>query len=76
MNPSDILNQQFQLDFKSDLLSALNAAGTLDAQVVTELGKLSDKKTFLVAELKKAWEDRGTLGYYTPAKIIEMNLEH
>ena len=76
MNPSEILNPQCQLDFKTDLLNALNVAGTLDAQVVTELGKLSNKKTFLVTELKQAWEDRGTLSYYTPAKIIEMNLEH
>ena len=53
MNPSKILNEQFQLDFKSDLLSALNAAGTLDAQVVSELGKLTNKKTFLVTELKQ-----------------------
>ena len=44
MNPSEILNQQH--DFKTDLLNALNVAGTLDAQAVTELGKLSNKKTF------------------------------
>ena len=30
----------------------------------------------MVTELKKAWEDREAGSYYTPAKIIEMNLEH
>ena len=46
MNPTEIINQQCQQDFKTDLLNALNVAGTLNAQVVTELGKLSNKNPF------------------------------
>ena len=46
MDPAEILNQQCQQDFETDLLNALNVAGTLNPQVVTELGKLSNKKTF------------------------------
>ena len=46
MDPLELLNQQFELDFKSDLIQALNVSNTLGDEVKSELGKLTGKKNF------------------------------
>ena len=76
MDPSELLNQQYQLDFKSVLIQALNVSNTLGDEVKSELGKLTGKKIFLLDELKKAWNNRKAGTYFTTGKIIEINLEH
>ena len=75
MNAQEILHDQIQLDFCTDLLSALSLGGGINDQLSSELGKLSNKKSYLVEQLKKLWEDRGSVGFFPPSKVIELNLE-
>ena len=53
MNAQEILQDQIQLDFRMDLLNALCLGGGINDQVSSELGKLSNKKMYLVEKLKK-----------------------
>ena len=76
MNAQDILQDQIQLDFRTDILNALTVGGGINDQVSSELSKLSIRKSYLVQELKKEWEDRGSSTFFPPSKIIEINLAH
>ena len=76
MNAQDILQDQIQLDFRADILNALTIDGGINDRVSTELSKLSNKKSHLINQLKKEWEDRAASTFLPPAKIIEINLAH
>ena len=76
MNAQEILQDQIQLDFRSDILNALTVGGDINDQVSTELSKLSNRESYLVQELKKECEDRGSSTFFPPSKIIEINLAH
>ena len=55
MNAQEILQDQFQLDFKTDLPDALNVGGGIYAHVSNELGKLTNKLRLSWAKLSHHW---------------------
>ena len=76
MNAQEILRNQIQLDFSSDIINALTVGDGINAEVSSELNKLTSKKSFLIQQLRNQWDDRGTTAFFPPLKIIEINLAH
>ena len=74
MNAQEILQNQIQLDFRSDIINALMVGDGINAQVSSELNKLTNNKSYLVQQLRKEWDDRGSAAFFPPSKIIEINL--
>ena len=76
MNAQDILQDQIQLDFRTDILNALTVGGGINDRVSSELSKLSNRKSHLVQQLRKDLEDRTSSTFLPPTKIIKINLAH
>ena len=76
MNAQEILQSQIQLDFRSDIISALTIRDGINPQVSSELNKLTSKKSYLIQQLRNQWDNRGTAAFFPPSKIFEINLAH
>ena len=76
MNAQEILQSQIQLDFRSDIISALTTGDGINPQVSTELNKLTSKKSYLIQQLGNQWVNRGMATFFPPSKIFEINLAH
>ena len=76
MNAQEILQRQIQLNFRSDIINALTVGDGINAEVSSELNKLTSKKSYLIQQLRNQWDDRGTAAFFPPSKIIEINLAH
>ena len=76
MNAQEILQSQIQLDFRSDISNALTIRDGINAQVSTELNKLTSKKSYLIQQLRNQWDNRGTVSFFPPSTIFVINLAH
>ena len=63
MNAQEILQSQIQLDFRSDIISALTSGDGINPQVSTEWNKLTSKKSYLIQQLRNQWDNRGTAAF-------------
>ena len=70
MNAQEILQSQIQLDFRSDIINALTVGDGKNAEVSSEMNKLTSKKSYLIQQLRNQWDNRGTVAFFPPSKIF------